>query len=208
LRFFSSITGCFSALRLQLAVATLLCTLLTVGCGKEAASFRASDVTGASFGRDFALIDHHGQARRLADFKGKVVVVFFGFTHCPDFCPTTLAELAAARRQLGGQADRVQVLLITVDPERDTPEVLSQYVTGFDPTFIGLTGTREQIAAVTREFKVVAQKVKGKTADSYSVDHSAGTYVFDPSGVLRLYVSYGQGADVFVHDIGELLKRG
>jgi protein SCO1/2 len=189
-------------------VAALLGTLLAVGCGKEAASFRASDVTGASFGRDFALIDHHGQMRRLADFKGKVVVVFFGFTHCPDFCPTTLAELAAARRQLGPQAERVQVLLVTVDPERDTPQVLSRYVTEFDPSFIGLTGSPEQIAAVTREFKVVAQKVKGNTPDSYSVDHSAGSYVFDPQGVLRLYVSYGQGAEVFAHDIAELLKSG
>jgi protein SCO1/2 len=176
------------------------------GCDRGSAAFRATDVSGAEFGRDFELVDHTGKIRRLADFRGKVVVVFFGFTHCPDVCPTTLAELAAAKRRLAADAARVQVLLITVDPERDTPEVLSKYVVAFDPDFLGLTGSPQQVAVAAREFKVIYQKVEGKRSGNYSMDHSAGTYVFDPQGRLRLYVSYGQGADVFAHDIALLLK--
>ncbi|HWQ38284.1 MAG TPA: SCO family protein [Burkholderiales bacterium] len=178
------------------------------GCQKPAEGFRSTDVTGASFGRDFELVGHDGKLRRLADFRGKVVVVFFGFTHCPDVCPTTLAELAAARRMLGERGERVQVLLVTVDPQRDTPELLSRYVTAFDPSFLGLTGSPQQIAAVAREFKVIYQKVAGKNPADYTMDHSAGTYIFDPAGRLRLYVGYGQGAEVFAHDIGRLLEAG
>ncbi|MGH8631551.1 MAG: SCO family protein [Burkholderiales bacterium] len=185
----------------------LVVALLAFGPGCERSAFRSTDVSGAPFGRDFQLVDHNGKTRRLADFRGKVVVVFFGFTHCPDVCPTTLAELAAAKRRLGADAARVQVLLVTVDPQRDTPQVLSQYVTAFDPDFLGMSGSPQQIAAVAREFKVVYQKVEGKQPDSYTVDHSAGTFVFDPQGRLRLYVSYGQGAEVFAHDIALLLKQ-
>jgi protein SCO1/2 len=177
------------------------------GCESGKGGLRSTDVTGAQFGRDFELVDHTGKPRRLGDFRGKVVVVFFGFTHCPDVCPTTLAELAAAKRKLGAEAARVQVLLVTVDPERDTPELLSRYVTAFDPDFLGLTGSPQQIAGAAREFKVVYQKVEGKQPGSYSVDHSAGTFIFDPQGRLRLYVSYGQGAEVFAHDIALLLRQ-
>lgn len=180
-----------------------------VACGRGEPQFRATDITGAQFGRSFELTDHTGKTRRLADFRGKVVVLFFGYTHCPDLCPTTLAEIAAALKKLGPeQAQRVQVLLATVDPERDTPEVLRGYVTAFDPSFLGLTGSDQQIAAAAKEFKVIYQKVPGDRPGSYSMDHSAGTYVFDSQGRLRLFVSYGQGADVFAHDIRALLETG
>ena len=180
-----------------------------VACGRGEPQFRATDITGAQFGRSFELIDHTGKTRRLPDFRGKVVVLFFGYTHCPDLCPTTLAEIAAALKKLGPeQAQRVQVLLATVDPERDTPEVLRGYVTAFDPSFLGLTGSDRQIAAAAKEFKVIYQKVPGDRPGSYSMDHSAGTYVFDSQGRLRLFVSYGQGADVFAHDIRALLETG
>ncbi len=177
------------------------------GCERSTNGFRSTDISRAQFGRDFELIDHSGKARRLADFRGKVVVVFFGFTHCPDACPTTLAELAAAKRKLAADGARVQVLLVTVDPERDTPENLSKYVTAFDADFLGLTGSAQQIATVAREFKVIYQKVEGKLPGGYTVDHSAGTFIFDTQGRLRLYVSYGQGAEVFAHDIALLLKQ-
>ena len=181
--------------------------ILLAGCGQSnQPSFRSTDITGADFGKSFTLVDHNGQPRTLADFRGKVVVVFFGYTHCPDVCPTTLAELARAVKQLGPDGERVQVLMVTVDPERDTPEILKQYVTALDPHFIGLTGDKDAIARTAREFKVFYQKSAGPTAETFSVDHSSGSYVFDPQGRLRLLVGYGQGADVFAHDIGQLLK--
>lgn len=190
-----------------LSLACLLAALLVLAaCADQQASFRSTDVTGAEFGRDFELIGHDGEPRSLEDFRGQVTVVFFGFTHCPDVCPITLAELAAALDKLGEDAKRVQVLLITVDPERDTPDVLRGYVTAFHPSFVGLTGSAEQIASVAREFKVIYQRVDGSSPETYSMDHSAGSFVFDPEGRLRLYVSYGQGAEVFAHDIAHLLK--
>ncbi len=154
------------------------------------------------------LVDHHGKVRKLSDFHGKVVVMFFGFTHCPDVCPTTLAELANALKRLGPDAKRVQVLLVTVDPQRDTPALLSAYVTAFDPSFLGMTGSAQQIADVAKEFKVIYQKMEGSRPDNYSMDHSAGTFIFDSQGRLRLYAGYGQGAEVFAHDIGQLLQAG
>ncbi|MGQ0579608.1 MAG: SCO family protein [Betaproteobacteria bacterium] len=185
-----------------------LVLLFAVGaCQQGKPDFRATDISGAGFGQDFALTDHTGKPRALADFRGRVVVMFFGFTHCPDVCPTTLAELAAAVKKLGTDGDKVQVLLVTVDPERDTPQVLSQYVTAFDPRFLALRGTAEETARVAKEFKVLYQKVSGARPDSYTVDHSAGTYIFDTQGRLRLYVSYGQGPEVFAHDIALLLKQ-
>lgn len=189
---------------LRLLIAALL--LATAGCQRGEGGFRSTDITGAEFGRQFALTDHTGKKRTLADFKGKVVVVFFGFTHCPDVCPTTLAELAGAMKKLGEKADRVQVLLITVDPERDTGDVLGPYVTAFDPRFLGLRGDAAETETVAREFKVIYQKVAGKTASNYTMDHSAGTYIFDPEGRIRLYVGYGQGSEVFAHDIDRLLE--
>jgi len=184
----------------------VILTALLLGCDRGP-SFRSTDITGADFGQDLQLVDHNGQPRSLGDFRGKVIVVFFGFTHCPDVCPTTLAELARALEKLGADGDRVQVLMVTVDPERDTPGVLKQYVTALDPRFLGLTGDADAIARTAREFKVFYQKSPGATPEAYSVDHSSGSYVFDPQGRLRLLVTYGQGADVFAHDIAQLLNR-
>lgn len=186
--------------------ALALCSLvLLASCEQEQKEFYATDVTGAAFGQEFELIDHHRQVRHLRDFRGKVTVMFFGFTHCPDACPTTLAELAGVVRKLGDAAQRVQVLFVTVDPERDTPDILAAYVTAFNSDFIGLTGSPEQIAAVAREFKIVYQKVEGSSPGIYSVDHSAGTFVFDTQGRLRLYVRYGQDSDAIASDITRLL---
>jgi protein SCO1 len=179
---------------------------LLAGCAPDGPKFQSSDVTGAKFGRDFSLIDAQGKPRTLADYRGKAVVVFFGYTQCPDVCPTTLAELAEVMKMLGQDADRVQVLFVTVDPERDTPELLSKYVPAFDPRFAGLYGDAAATERTAKEFKIIYQKRPGPTPGSYTMDHSAGTYIFDPKGKLRLYVSYGQGPDVFAHDLRELLK--
>jgi protein SCO1/2 len=189
---------------LRMVGATLL-ALVVAACGPTAPKFLGSDVTGAGFGHDFRLTDHTGKARTLADFRGKVVVIFFGYTQCPDACPTTLSELAAALQKLGPDAARVQVLFVTVDPERDTADLLSRYVLAFNPSFLGLRGDAQATADAAKEFKVIYQKQPGATPGSYSMDHSAGTFIFDPQGRLRVYVSYGQGPEVFAHDIGELL---
>ena len=165
----------------------------------------ASDVTGSSFGHDFSLQDPSGRTRTLADFRGKAVVIFFGYTQCPDVCPATLATLAQAMKDLGADADRVQVLFITVDPDRDTADLLSKYVPSFDPRFLGLRGDADATARTAKEFKVLYQKVPGPTPGSYTMDHSAGSYVFDPKGRLRLFVSNAQGADVYAHDLRALL---
>ncbi len=194
--------------RRLLLAAPALAALWLAGCegssgGKP--SFRNTDVTGASFGRDFALTDHHGQPRQLSDYRGKVVTVFFGFTHCPDVCPTTLIEMAEVMRLLGDQSDRVQVLFITVDPERDTQALLAQYVPAFDQRFVGLYGDLEATARVAKEFKVFYQKVPGDAPGIYTMDHSAGSYVFDPEGKLRLFVKHGQGAEALAHDLRQLI---
>ena len=162
--------------------------------------------TGSSFGRDFALRDHDGKQRTLADFRGKAVVVFFGYTQCPDVCPTTLASLAEAMKQLGPDADRVQVLFITVDPERDTAEVLSKYVPGFDRRFLGLRGSAEETERTTKEFRVRYQKQPGTSGSGYTLDHSVGTFIFDSQGRLRLNARLEQTPDVFAHDLREVLK--
>jgi protein SCO1 len=176
------------------------------GCDSGAPKFKASDVTGTTYGRDFELTGHDGKPRTLVDFRGKVVVLFFGYTQCPDVCPTTLSELAEAMQRLGPDAQRVQVLFATVDPERDTPELLARYVPAFNPSFLGLYGDAEATARTAKEFRIIYQKQPGQTPGTYTMDHSAGTFVFDPQGRLRLYASYGQGPDVFVHDIRELLR--
>ncbi len=185
----------------------LLCvlTFALAACGPASPKFEGSDVTGAVMGRDFKLFDHAGKPRTLADFRGKVVVVFFGYTQCPDACPTTLSELNEVMGRIGPDADRVQVLFVTVDPERDTPELLSRYVPAFNPSFLGLYGDAAATAEVAKEFKVLYQKQPGSAPGSYSVDHSAGTFIFDPQGRLRVYESYGQAPDVYVHDIRALL---
>jgi protein SCO1/2 len=168
--------------------------------------FKNTDVTGLDYAKDFALPDHNGKLRTLADFKGKAVVVFFGYTHCPDVCPTTMSEMANVMQQLGPQADKVQVLFVTVDPERDTQEMLSKYVPAFDPRFLGLTGDKAATEKVAKEFRVFYQKVPGKEPGSYTMDHTAGSYVFDPQGRIRLFVRHGQGTEPIVHDLKQLLS--
>jgi protein SCO1/2 len=177
-------------------------------CSPTAPKFEGADVTGVSFGRDFRLTDHNGQPRSLADFRGKAVVIFFGYTHCPDYCPTTLSELAAAMTKLGTDASRVQVLFVTIDPERDTRELLAQYVPAFNPTFLGLYGDATATAATAKEFKVLYQKEPGPTPDSYTMDHSAGTFIYDPRGRLRVFEAYGKGPDVLAHDLRAVLASG
>jgi protein SCO1/2 len=186
----------------------MVISTLLAGCGgnaPQAPKFTLTDVTGASFGRELNLTDHNGKPRTLADFRGKVVTVFFGFTHCPDACPTTLAEMAQVMKELGADADKLQVLFITVDPERDTPQLLKQYVPSFHPSFLGLYGDPDATARTAKEFKVFFQKQPVKNG-AYSVDHSAGTFILDREGKLRLFAQYGQGPAALVHDIRILLR--
>ncbi|PQO91150.1 SCO family protein [Massilia phosphatilytica] len=174
--------------------------------GKQKVSFQNTDVTGLDYAKGFALTDHTGKPRTLADFKGKAVVVFFGYTQCPDVCPTTMAEMASVMQKLGPLADQVQVLFITLDPERDTQELLANYVPAFDKRFLGLRGTPEQTAKTAKEFKVFYSKVPGTDPGSYTIDHTAGSYVFDRDGRLRLFIRHGQGPDPIVHDLRQLLS--
>ena len=185
----------------------LVIAIIAGGCGQPDTrpQFKLTDVTGANLGRELNLLDHNSRPRTLADFRGKVVVIFFGFAQCPDVCPTTLSELAAVARELGKDADRMQVLFVTVDPERDTPEVLRQYVPSFDPRFLGLYGDAEATARAAKAFKIFYQKQPLKDSTTYSVDHSAGTYILDREGRLRLYARYGAGAALLLHDIRILL---
>jgi protein SCO1/2 len=174
--------------------------------GKQQVAFQNTDVTGLDYAKGFSLTDHTGKPRTLADFKGKVVVVFFGYTQCPDVCPTTMAEMASVMQKLGPLADKVQVLFITLDPERDTQQLLANYVPAFDKRFIGLRGTPEQTAKTAKEFKVFYAKVPGTDPGSYTIDHTAGSYVFDRDGRLRLFIRHGQGPDPIVHDLRQLLS--
>ena len=176
--------------------------------GSSKAAFNGVDITGAEYGRQLSLPDAEGQPRTLADFKGKVSVVFFGYTQCPDVCPTTMAELAQVKQALGADGERVQGIFVTVDPERDTAQVLKAYVANFDPTFVALRGSAEQTLAAAREFKVFYAKAAGKTEGSYTVDHTAGSYVIDPQGRLRLFERYGTPADALAADLKQLLKGG
>ncbi|MEZ5651366.1 MAG: SCO family protein [Burkholderiaceae bacterium] len=176
------------------------------GCRSGGPSFKSTDITGAGFARDFTLKDHTGKVRRLADFNGQVLVVFFGYTQCPDVCPTTLLRMKEVMAALTPEeAAKVQVAFISVDPQRDTAVVLGQYVPAFDPRFIGLLGDTETTAAVAREFKVFYQKVPGSTPDNYTVDHTAASYVFDREGKVRLMVKHGESVENIVHDLRQLL---
>ncbi len=188
------------------AVSAALLAGALAACGKAKPPFKSVDITGADYAKDFQLTDHLGQPRKLADFRGKAVVVFFGFTQCPDVCPSTLMELAQVKRELGAQGDKVQGIFITVDPERDTPEVLKAYMALFDPGFLALHGTPAQIEATARDFKVFYKKVEGKTPTSYTMEHSAASFVYDTQGRLRLYVRPGTGPKVVTEDIRLLLK--
>lgn len=176
-------------------------------CERPPVTFKNTDITGIPYAQKVDLPDASGQRRTLAEFKGKVVIVFFGYTQCPDVCPTTLAELAALKRELGPDGNRIQALFITIDPERDTPEVLKTYVTSFDPGFLALRGTPEETAAVAKEFKVYFAKVPGKTPTSYTMDHSSGNYVFDTRGKVRLLVRNGAGLPAWAADIKALLAQ-
>jgi len=193
-------------------IAALSALVFVTGCDKllpaKPASYNAVDITGATYGKSLSLTDAEGRPRTLADFNGKYVVVFFGFTQCPDVCPGTLAELAQVKKALGPDGDKVQGVFVTVDPERDTAEVLKGYVTAFDPSFVALRGTPEQIAATAKDFKVFYAKVPGKEPGSYTMDHTAGSYVFDTKGNVRLFTRYGTGADALTSDLKQLMKNG
>jgi protein SCO1 len=177
-----------------------------LGCSETKPKFNATDITGAPFAKNFALTDHTGKPRTLADFKGKVVLMSFGFTSCPDYCPATLAQWAALMKALGDDANNVQALFVTVDPERDTQELLSKYVPAFHPSFLGLRGTLEETKKVAAEFKIVYQKTKGATPETYTVDHSTMTYVFDRNGQVRLMSPHGMDVEKFAADLRGLLK--
>ena len=188
-------------------------TLLMVGlavalsaCSPDKPSFKAIDLTGADYAQGFQLKDQFGQERTLADFKGQVVVVFFGYTQCPDFCPTTLSEWVLVKQALGENGKKLQAVFITVDPERDTPEVLKDYMANFDPSFLALVPTLDALPALAKNFKIYYKKVPGPTPTSYTMDHQAGTYMYDTEGRLRLYARYGLGPAAMAEDIGKLLN--
>ena len=177
-------------------------------CSKSQPEFRGVDISQVDYARDVApLKDHNGQQRSIKDFQGKVVVVFFGYTQCPDVCPTSMQEMAEVKKMLGADGERLQSIFITVDPERDTPEMLKAYMANFDPSFLALVGNAEQTAALAKEFKIYYKKAEGKTPTSYTMDHSAGSYIYDTQGRLRVYYRYGSGAEALAHDVKQLLKE-
>ncbi|MEY4490226.1 MAG: hypothetical protein RLY41_32 [Pseudomonadota bacterium] len=183
-----------------------LAVLFLTACSPDKPQFNAIDITGADYAKGVTLTDHNGQSRNLSDFKGKVVVLFFGYTQCPDVCPTSMAELSEVKRILGADGDKLQGVFITVDPARDTAELLKAYMTNFDPTFVAFIPTPEQLAVVAKDYKIYYKRVEGKTPTSYTMDHSAGSYVYDTQGRLRLYSRYGVGPMVLAQDIQTLLK--
>jgi protein SCO1/2 len=188
------------------AVALSMSGAILTGCAPDKPEFKSIDLTGADYALGFSLPDQNGQLRTLKDFAGKAVVVFFGFTQCPDVCPTSMAELAQVKQLLGPDGAKLQAIFITVDPERDTPELLKAYMGNFDPSFVALRPTPEQLAQVAKDFKIYYKKVEGKTPGSYTMDHSAGSYIYDPQGRIRLYNRYGSGAEALASDIRILLK--
>ncbi len=195
-------------MRLLAACATSVPVLIVLNaCSDKKPAFSNIDVTGSAYARSFRLKDHNGQVRQLSDFAGKVVVVFFGYTQCPDVCPTTMVELAEIKKALGKDGDRLQAVFITVDPARDTPPVLKAYMENFDPSFIALIPTPEELVAVAKEFKVYYNKVEGKTPTSYTMDHSAFSYIYDTKGQLRLFSNYGSDRALLTQDIALLFKQ-
>ena len=181
--------------------------LILTACSPKP-EFKNIDITGSTaFGKDFSLVDPNGKVRTLADFKGKVVVMFFGYTQCPDVCPTTLTEMQQVMTILGPKSDNVQVLFVTVDPQRDTAAILKQYVPAFDSRFLGLRPEDDvALEKVAKDFKIYYKKVPGINPGSYTIDHSAGSYAFDPDGRLRLYIKHAQGPETLAHDLKELLR--
>ena len=182
-------------------------TVFLAACSPGKPQFKSIDLTGADYAKDFALPDQNGKVRNIKDFAGKVVVVFFGFTQCPDVCPTSMVELAGIKKSLGADSNKLQVVFISVDPERDTPEILKAYMGNFDPSFLALRPSMEQLPVVAKDFKIYYKKVEGRTATSYSMDHSAGNYIYDTQGRLRLYNRYGSGVEELTQDIRLLLEE-
>ena len=183
----------------------LLVLALALGACDSKPQFTSTDISGADYAKDFALTDHTGTPRTMADFRGKAVVMFFGYTQCPDVCPTTLNGMAEVMKLLGEESKKVQVLFVTVDPERDTPQLLAQYVPSFHPSFIGLYADAQTIARTAQDFRVFYQKQPGNSPGTYTVDHTAGSYVFDPQGRLRLYVKHAEKPEVIAADLKQLL---
>lgn len=194
-------------LRRTLCLAFLVALAACQKSGPERQAFKGIDLTGAEYARSLNLTDQDGRARTLADFKGKVLVVFFGYTQCPDVCPTTMAELAEVKRSLGPDGERVQGIFVTLDPERDTAPLLKAYLSSFDPSFVALRGSEEQTRAAAKEFKVFFAKVPGKTPDAYTLDHTAASFIFDTEGRVRVYARYGAGAQPLADDIKLLLAE-
>jgi protein SCO1/2 len=192
----------------SISLLALAAQAMLAACTESKPQFKSIDLTGADYAKDFQLTDQNGQSRSLKDFRGKLVVIFFGYTQCPDVCPTTMAELTEVKKLLGPEGDKLQVLFVTVDPERDTTQLLKAYMGNFDPSFLALRGTAEQIAATAKDFKVYYKKVEGNTPTSYTMDHSAASYVYDTQGRLRLYTRYGSGAQALASDLQLLLKQG
>ena len=185
---------------------SLVVVLGLSACSQDKPAFRGVDITGADYAQGWSLSDQDGQVRTLKDFSGKVVVVFFGFTQCPDVCPTALQEIAEAKQLLGADGGKLQGIFITIDPERDTPELLKAYVANFGSDFVALRPSPEQLPKVTKDFKIYYKKVEGKTPSSYSMDHSAGSFTFDPQGRIRLYNRHASGAAVLAADARILLS--
>lgn len=182
-------------------------SVLFSACSPKHAAFSSIDLTGADYAKNFELTDHNGQVRHLQDFSGKIVVMFFGYTQCPDVCPTSMAELAEVKKALGKDGERLQGLFVTVDPQRDTPELLKAYMANFDPSFLALYTTPEKLVELAKDYKVYYKRVEGKTPTSYTMDHSAGSYIYDTKGQLRLFTRYGGGAQALTADIQILLKQ-
>ena len=196
-----------NALKLMAAYAMTTSAVVVISaCSKKGPDFIAIDLTGADYAKDFALTDQNGRSRSLKEFAGKVVVLFFGYTHCPDVCPTSMSEMAEVKRLLGKDGERLQGLFVTVDPERDTPAVLKAYIANFDPSFLALYTTPEKLKTLAKDYRIYYKKVAGPRPDSYSIDHSTGCYVYDTQGKLRLYTSYGSGAAALASDIRLLLN--
>jgi protein SCO1 len=180
-------------------------TGLLSACSPKALNFTAIDITGADYAKGFSLADHNGQIRTLQDFQGKIVMMFFGYTQCPDVCPTSMTEMVQIKQLLGKDGERIQGLFVTVDPERDKPEMLKEYMAAFDPTFLALVPKPEQLAALAKDYKVYYKKVDGSTPTSYTMDHTAGSYVYDTKGKLRLFTRYGTKPELTAADIRQLL---
>ena len=203
----SSVVNSSRRLALSLTLSAVAASVLALtGCSEPKAAFKGVDITGADYAKELNLPDQNGQVRKIKDFSGKLVVVFFGYTQCPDVCPTTMQELAEVKRLLGADGDKLQAVFVTVDPERDTTELLKAYVENFDPSFVALRPTPEQLPLIAKEFKIYFKRVEGKTPTSYTMDHSAGSFTFDPKGRIRLYNRHASGAESLAADVKILLS--